>query len=110
MIKKFAPDVEAALAGIADGAVILPPGFGNGMPEAPAAGLVAWGARGLTLVVNSGGREAGPNADLPASGHVASRPPVRRRQDGTGSRPPRHAGVSIRTSPSWRSRRQTLHN
>ena len=70
MIDKFVADVAAALAGIPDGAVVLLPGFGNGMPEALAAGLVTQGARDLTLVVNSGGRDTGPTADLLASGHV----------------------------------------
>ena len=70
MIDKFVADVAAALAGIQDGAVVLLPGFGNGMPEALAAGLVTQGSRDLTLVVNSGGRDTGPTADLLASGHV----------------------------------------
>jgi 3-oxoadipate CoA-transferase alpha subunit len=70
MIDKFVPDVAAALAGIADGAVVLLPGFGNGMPETLVKGLLAQGARDLTLVVNSGGRDAGPTADLLASGRV----------------------------------------
>jgi 3-oxoadipate CoA-transferase alpha subunit len=70
MIDKFVPDVAAALAGISDGAVILLPGFGNGMPETLVKGLIAQGARDLTLVVNSGGRDTGPTADLLASGHV----------------------------------------
>jgi 3-oxoadipate CoA-transferase, alpha subunit len=70
MIDKFVPDVAAALAGIADGAVILLAGFGNGIPETLAQGLVAQGARNLTLVVNSGGRDTGSTADLLASGHV----------------------------------------
>lgn len=70
MIDKFVPDVAAALAGIADGAVVLLPGFGNGMPEALVEGLIAQGARDLTLVANSGGRDTGLTADLLASGHV----------------------------------------
>jgi 3-oxoadipate CoA-transferase alpha subunit len=70
MIDKFVPDVTAALAGIADSAVILLPGFGNGMPEILLQGLIAQGARDLTLVVNSGGRDTGPTADILASGQV----------------------------------------
>lgn len=70
MIDKFVPDVAAALAGIADGSVVLMPGFGNGMPESLLEGLLAQGARDLTLVVNSGGRDTGPTADLLASGRV----------------------------------------
>jgi 3-oxoadipate CoA-transferase alpha subunit len=68
MIDKFVPDVAAALAGIVDGAVILLPGFGNGMPETLLKGLIVQGARDLTLVVNSGGRDTGPTADLLAAG------------------------------------------
>src|ERR1700733_4724898 len=70
MIDKFIPGGAAALAGIADGAVVLLPGFGNGMPETLVTGLLAQGARDLTLVVNSGGRETGPTADILASGRV----------------------------------------
>jgi 3-oxoadipate CoA-transferase alpha subunit len=70
MIDKFVPDVAAALAGIEDGAVILLPGFGNGMPETLANGLIAQGARDLTLVANSGGRDTGSTADLLASGSI----------------------------------------
>jgi 3-oxoadipate CoA-transferase, alpha subunit len=71
MIDKFVPDVKAALAGIADGAVILLAGFGNGMPEELVEGLIAQGARDLTLVANSGGRDNGPVAELLAAGRVA---------------------------------------
>ena len=70
MIDKFVPDVAAALAGIEDGAVILLPGFGNGIPETLANGLIAHGARDLTLVANSGGRDTGSTADLLASGNI----------------------------------------
>src|SRR5258708_28953458 len=70
MIDKFVPDMATALAGIADGSVILLPGFGNGMPEALVAGLLALDARDLTLVANAGGRDTGPTADLLASGMI----------------------------------------
>ena len=70
MIDKFVPDLATALAGIADGSVVLLPGFGNGMPEALLQGLIAQGARDLTLVVNAGGRDTGPTADLLGTGHV----------------------------------------
>ena len=70
MINKFVPDMAAALAGIADGSVVLLAGFANGMPEALVQGLVAQGARELTLVVNAGGRDTGPIADLLGSGRV----------------------------------------
>jgi 3-oxoadipate CoA-transferase, alpha subunit len=70
MIDKFVPDVAAALAGVADGSVILLAGFANGMPETLMQGLVAQGARDLTLVVNAGGRDDGPIAELLATGRV----------------------------------------
>ena len=70
MIDKFVPDVAAALEGIADGAVILLAGFANGMPETLMQGLLSQGARDLTLVVNAGGRDTGPIAELLASGRV----------------------------------------
>ena len=59
MIDKFVPDMTAALAGIADGSVVLLPGFGNGIPETLLQGLIAQGPRDLTLVANSGGRDTG---------------------------------------------------
>jgi len=70
MIDKFVPDMPTAMAGIADGAVILLPGFGNGMPETLVQGLIAQAARDLTLVANSGGRDTGPIADILATGQV----------------------------------------
>ena len=70
MIDKLVPDVAAALAGVEDGAVVLLPGFGNGTPEQLAIGLVAQGARDLTLVANSGGRDTGPTVDMLSSGNV----------------------------------------
>jgi 3-oxoadipate CoA-transferase, alpha subunit len=70
MIDKFVSDMTGAMAGVSDGAVILLAGFANGMPEALMRGLMAQGARDLTLVVNAGGRDTGPIADLLASGRV----------------------------------------
>jgi 3-oxoadipate CoA-transferase, alpha subunit len=70
MIDKFVPDMATALAGITDGAVVLLPGFGNGMPEALVEGLLGTTATDLTLVANSGGRDAGPVGDLLASGRI----------------------------------------
>ena len=56
MINKFLPSPEAALADIADGAVVMIGGFGNaGMPVALIDALIAQGARGLTLVNNNAG-------------------------------------------------------
>jgi 3-oxoadipate CoA-transferase, alpha subunit len=71
MIDKFVPDIEAALAGIRDGSVILLAGFANGMPETLVDGLIAQGARDLTLVVNAGGRDTGPIAALLGTGRVS---------------------------------------
>jgi 3-oxoadipate CoA-transferase alpha subunit len=70
MIDKFVPDVAAALTGIEDGATILLAGFANGMPETLMEGLIKQGARNLTLVVNAGGRDTGPIADLLGTGRV----------------------------------------
>lgn len=70
MIDKFVPDVATALAGIADGSVVLVAGFATGMPQTLMQGLVAQGATDLTLVLNAGGRDTGPIADLLASGRV----------------------------------------
>ena len=70
MIDKFVPDVTAALAGIADGSIVLVAGFATGLPETLMQGLVAQGATDLTLVLNAGGRDTGPIADLLASGRV----------------------------------------
>jgi 3-oxoadipate CoA-transferase alpha subunit len=71
MIDKFVPDMATALAGIADGSVILLAGFANGMPEALMQGLIEQGARDLTLVVNAGGWDTGPIAALLDSGRVS---------------------------------------
>ena len=46
-------------------------GFGNGMAETLLKGLVEQGARDMTLVANSGGRDQGAIADLLASGQVS---------------------------------------
>src|SRR5919108_6362267 len=56
MIDKFVASVEAALADIPDGATIMIGGFRNaGMPAALIAGLIAQGARELTIVNNNAG-------------------------------------------------------
>jgi 3-oxoadipate CoA-transferase alpha subunit len=68
MIDKFVPDMTAALDGIADGAVILLAGFGNGMAEDLARGLLTIDAKDLTLVANAGGRDTGLISDLLATG------------------------------------------
>src|SRR5919109_3537296 len=56
MIDKTFASAEAALADIPDGATIMIGGFGNaGMPAALIDGLIAQGARDLTVVNNNAG-------------------------------------------------------
>ena len=70
MIDKFVPDIASAMAGIRDGSTVLIAGFANGMPERLMQGLVEQGAGDLPIVLNAGGRDDGPIADLLASGRV----------------------------------------
>ncbi|MGH8686851.1 MAG: 3-oxoacid CoA-transferase subunit A [Burkholderiales bacterium] len=56
MIDKFIATVEEALADVPDGATVLIGGFGNaGMPAQLIDGLIAQGAKGLTVVNNNAG-------------------------------------------------------
>jgi 3-oxoadipate CoA-transferase alpha subunit len=56
MIDKIVPDVEAAVAGVDDGSTVMVGGFGMaGMPSALIDGLIAQGAKGLTIVCNNAG-------------------------------------------------------
>ena len=56
MISKIVPDLEAALAGIQDGAVVLIGGFGGaGQPHELIDGLIVQGAKELTIVCNNAG-------------------------------------------------------
>lgn len=56
MINKIAPSVEAALAGLQDGATVLIGGFGTaGIPNELIDGLIAQGARDLVVVNNNAG-------------------------------------------------------
>lgn len=56
MINKIAPGIDQALAGIADGATVLIGGFGTaGIPSELIDGLIAQGARDLTVVNNNAG-------------------------------------------------------
>jgi 3-oxoadipate CoA-transferase alpha subunit len=56
MIDKIVPDVEAAVAGVPDGATVMVGGFGlAGMPSALIDGLIAQGAKDLTIVANNAG-------------------------------------------------------
>ena len=70
MIDKFVSSRAEAMAGIADGSTILLAGFGPGTPEYLVEGLIEQGAKELTLVVNAGGRDDGPIADLLATERV----------------------------------------
>lgn len=56
MIDKTVPSLEAAVAGIRDGATVMIGGFGTaGMPVELIDALIATGARGLTIVNNNAG-------------------------------------------------------
>jgi 3-oxoadipate CoA-transferase alpha subunit len=56
MIDKISPSVEAALKNIADGATVMIGGFGGaGQPAELIDGLIAQGARDLTVVNNNAG-------------------------------------------------------
>ena len=71
MISKIVPNLEAAMAGIQDGAVVLIGGFGGaGQPNALIQGLIAQGARELTLVCNNAGAGDTGIAALLAAGQV----------------------------------------
>jgi 3-oxoadipate CoA-transferase alpha subunit len=60
MIDKQVADMEAALAGIGDGASVLVGGFGAvGQPNALIEALAGTGARNLTVIANNAGFEAG---------------------------------------------------
>jgi 3-oxoadipate CoA-transferase alpha subunit len=70
MIDKFVPTLADAMADIRDGATVLAAGFGPGTPTTLMRGLAEQGARDLTLVMNAGGRDDGPIAELLKTGHV----------------------------------------
>ena len=71
MIDKFVPGIPAALAGIADGDVILVGGFGNvGVPNALIEGLVDLRLKNLTIVANNAGAAFGGLPKLMAAGAV----------------------------------------
>ncbi len=71
MINKISPSMEAALAGIADGATVLIGGFGTaGIPSELIDGLIAQGARDLTVVNNNAGNGDTGLAALLAAGRV----------------------------------------
>jgi 3-oxoadipate CoA-transferase alpha subunit len=69
MIDKIFASAEAALKDIADGATVMIGGFGNaGMPAALIDGLIAQGARQLTIVNNNAG-----NADAGLAALIAAK-------------------------------------
>lgn len=71
MINKIAPSVEAALVGTPDGATVLIGGFGTaGIPDELIDGLIAQGARDLTVVNNNAGNGDHGLAALLATGRV----------------------------------------
>lgn len=71
MIDKRVASVAEAMNGIADGATILFGGFGDvGAATALMEGLLAQGARDLTVVCNSGGRDGSAIARLLTEGRV----------------------------------------
>ena len=71
MINKIAASVAHALVGIADGATVMIGGFGTaGIPNELIEGLVAQGAKDLTVVNNNAGNGDAGLAALLASGRV----------------------------------------
>ena len=71
MIDKIVPDVEAAVAGVRDGATVMVGGFGMaGMPSALVDGLIAQGAKDLTIVANNAGNGETGLAALLKAGRV----------------------------------------
>lgn len=71
MINKIAASVEEALAGVKDGSTVLIGGFGTaGIPNELIKGLIAQGARELTVVNNNAGNGDEGLAALLASGRV----------------------------------------
>jgi len=71
VINKIAASVAEALAGVADGATVLIGGFGTaGIPTALIDGLIAQGARELTVVNNNAGNGETGLAALLKAGRV----------------------------------------
>ena len=71
MIDKIVPSVAAALADVPDGATVLIGGFGTaGVPAELIDGLIAQGARDLTLVCNNAGNGDHGIAALIKAGRV----------------------------------------
>ena len=71
MINKIAPSVAEAMAGIQDGATVLIGGFGTaGIPNELIDGLIAQGAKDLTVVNNNAGNAEVGLAALLQAGRV----------------------------------------
>ena len=71
MINKITESAIEALAGVKDGSTVLISGFGTaGIPEELIDGLIAQGARDLTLVCNNAGNEEVGVAALLKTGRV----------------------------------------
>ncbi len=71
MISKIVPDLQAAVAGIQDGSVVLLGGFGGaGQPNELIDALIEQGARDLTIVSNNAGAGTTGIAALLAAGQV----------------------------------------
>jgi len=71
MINKIAPSIEAALAGLQDGATVLIGGFGTaGIPNELIEGLIVQGARDLVVVNNNAGNGDSGLAALLKAGRV----------------------------------------
>lgn len=71
MINKIAESIESALAGTPDGATVLIGGFGTaGIPMELIDGLIAQGARDLTIVNNNAGNGVNGLAALLQTGRV----------------------------------------
>jgi 3-oxoadipate CoA-transferase alpha subunit len=71
MIDKFVPGMEAALAGIADGATIMVGGFGAvGQPHALVDALAARGLRDITIISNNAGGDFGGLPKLIGQGAI----------------------------------------
>lgn len=71
MINKIVPSLEAAMHGIRDGSTVLVGGFGGaGMPSYLIDGLIAQGARELTIVSNNAGNGETGLAALLKAGRV----------------------------------------
>lgn len=70
-IDKVVPDIEAALAGIPDGATLMVGGFGGaGAPDTLLSALATKGLRDLTVIANNAGSGRTGLAALLASGAV----------------------------------------